>query len=731
LEEVGEEAVKNLSLVLTLTLGAAVPQVQAGPLYTLDARLAGPKVHASSFVGVDEAKVTLTKQFLSRPHLYYFAVTATSEKSIDMGVLSEVVLVKHVLEGDEVKFVRATATESGAESEVLAAFKAKSVGDKVEVDFSTDMGIQLEGGAYKAPAPTTTRDVDNRPDRLAYTQVFDLVREKPAEGAEPEREEGEKPPPQKVTLGLRFILLERENAGYKARSYPEADRHRLGYFTLSLFAGDNSAPPPSADYLLRRDARKPIVYTLHPNIPSQYRETITKGILSWNKVFKATVGAEPIKVEQGKDPNLIPGDPDLNLIYWFPKDVPKMYLGQAHPLADPRTGEIFSSYMLLSEQEFQGAIEQTAVGIKIDGPNTPPPAPETELTAMVRLRRGAGLALVSRREGLSRGAARAAVMEAGTGSMMDRIINWTVPHETGHSLGLRHNFKSTTDVKNFQTGQYSATVMEYLPPMQAPSSPQGYDYAAIAYGYDGSCPSQFNKSYAYGTDEDSITDPDTNTYDLGEPLTYLTDHWRHIRQARPTIGELSDPSVYLSLLYSAVQPLTKFMGAPSDTRHAKAMDFMVSNLANQGNVAATAGGNGGSPDAAPVEEFLYTKNLMERAALMRAFSRIPKRLKPDAQAAAKVISVLEKTMTDAPKTDVFTARMLALRALLAFGDAGKMAMVRAAKEILAYAKSHPQAATLQQEAFLLKLTQMALTPPRERASAEREEAREEARHRTE
>src|SRR5262249_31635523 len=149
---------------------------------------------------------------------------------------------------------------------------------------------------------------------------------------------------------------------------------------------------------------------------------------------------------------------------------------------------------LFSQEEIESAVETTQLGDSVDGLDAPPPAP-TSLRTAIALGHGKGLQLVTTREDFAERMPRTAALNEETpAQILEHIMNWTVPHQCGHSLGLRHNFKSTTDLKNIAQGQYCATVMEYLPPMQAPSVPQGYDYAAIGYGYDGKTPAQFQKA---------------------------------------------------------------------------------------------------------------------------------------------------------------------------------------------------------------------------------------------
>lgn len=131
-------------------------------------------------------------------------------------------------------------------------------------------------------------------------------------------------------------------------------------------------------------------------------------------------------------------------------------------------------------------------------------------------------------------------------------------HEVGHTLGLRHNFKASTMLKNEQLHDTSITrkqgllgsVMDYAPVNLAPKGvKQGdyftttlgpYDYWAIEYAYrplgggtDGEVEKLIDISkqiaqpgHDYATDEDLFTnsDPLVNQWDLGaDPLKFARD----------------------------------------------------------------------------------------------------------------------------------------------------------------------------------------------------------------
>src|SRR5262249_21587106 len=133
--------------------------------------------------------------------------------------------------------------------------------------------------------------------------------------------------------------------------------------------------------------------------------------------------------------------------------------------------------------------------------------------------------------------------------LINQAIKEVVMHEVGHTLGLRHNFKASTMLKNEQLHDTKVTrekglvgsVMDYSPVNLAPKGvKQGdyftttigpYDYWAIEYAYkplSGGTDGEFTElqkianqgvkpGHNYGTDEDTFltSDPLVNRWDLG------------------------------------------------------------------------------------------------------------------------------------------------------------------------------------------------------------------------
>ncbi|MDP7008838.1 MAG: zinc-dependent metalloprotease [Phycisphaerales bacterium] len=156
------------------------------------------------------------------------------------------------------------------------------------------------------------------------------------------------------------------------------------------------------------------------------------------------------------------------------------------------------------------------------------------------------------------------------GDMLDGVPDWfigpllrdVIMHETGHTLGLRHNFKASTvydmsemNDQNFEHEAICGSVMEYSPlNINVEDGPdQGdftmmtigpYDYWAIEYGYttdEESLPeilSRVNEpQLAYSTDEDTFdSDPSSRRFDWGRnPLDYADSQIRLVKQLRETL----------------------------------------------------------------------------------------------------------------------------------------------------------------------------------------------------
>ena len=173
---------------------------------------------------------------------------------------------------------------------------------------------------------------------------------------------------------------------------------------------------------------------------------------------------------------------------------------------------------------------------------------------MREARVGVGGVGASRRGGRNGGKLSQAQLD----DLVGQAVKEVTMHEVGHTLGLRHNFKASTMLRNDQLNDVNIThkqglvgsVMDYSPVNLAPKGvKQGdyftttlgpYDYWAIEYAYktlpggtDGEVDAlrQIASRGAtpgldYGTDEDmgGTADPLTNVFDLGaDPMQFGKD----------------------------------------------------------------------------------------------------------------------------------------------------------------------------------------------------------------
>ncbi|GAC1392334.1 MAG: zinc-dependent metalloprotease [Vulcanimicrobiaceae bacterium] len=270
-------------------------------------------------------------------------------------------------------------------------------------------------------------------------------------------------------------------------------------------------------------SKHPVVYYLSNGIPPQYRGAIRDGILGWNDAFLKIGISGALEVrEQPNDPNWDPDDIRYNVIRWV-TEAQSSFGADSQTLYDPRTGEEFRSGILVSADIPRGAARNWKYFID-----------------PVR-----------------------------NGRDTDPVPDWfvhdefksTILHETGHNLGMQHNFigSEAYTAKQLQDKAFTAkygitsTVMEYAPTNLWPKAySQGdysqlvlgpYDYFTIKYGYapirgtqtpEAELPtlrrwasSWSDPRYRYASDEDSswgdghASDPRVNTGDLtNDPLAW-------------------------------------------------------------------------------------------------------------------------------------------------------------------------------------------------------------------
>ncbi len=311
---------------------------------------------------------------------------------------------------------------------------------------------------------------------------------------------------------------------------------------------------------------RPIVFWLDPSIPLAYRDTITEGVLAWNRAFEAIGFKQAIEVRtppagQAFD-TLETGHASIR---WMTNSQPGFgAIGPSH--VDPRSGEILDAQIAL-ESLSSRAMRAVRSQILPAGPTAADAADAANAAGHEHCQH-AEQAHEQLTLGLDWRALQHPKASAGGGLDPDApevqafvlaYLKDTTMHEVGHALGLRHNFRAShwrspqelLDLKLTTEQGHSASVMDYgpinlPPPGQAGGAPfqttlGPYDLWAIAYGYTplpadpqaaavqlqqiaarANQPAEAD-ALAFGTDEDSSLglDPEVMPFDLGrDPVAH-------------------------------------------------------------------------------------------------------------------------------------------------------------------------------------------------------------------
>ena len=227
----------------------------------------------------------------------------------------------------------------------------------------------------------------------------------------------------KVTIGLNisFVLLPKEPM--QRRLFDP----RVGYFTDNYnYYSDNQQrvsvkrfitrwrlePKDSADAeKMKRgelvEPKKPIVYYIDPATPKQWRPYLIAGVNDWQKAFEKAGFKNAIMAKEWpeNDSTMSMEDARYSVIRYLASPIANAYGPQVH---DPRSGEILESHicwyhnvMTLVHDWYMiqaGTLDEAAQKMKYD--------PE----------------------------------------LMGELIRFVSSHEVGHTLGLRHNFGSSSTV---------------------------------------------------------------------------------------------------------------------------------------------------------------------------------------------------------------------------------------------------------------------------------------------
>ena len=223
--------------------------------------------------------------------------------------------------------------------------------------------------------------------------------------------------------------------GYFAVGYTDFDINPQGVERVSLIKRWRLEPKPKDVEKYKRgelvEPAKPIVFYIDPLTPKKWIPYLIQGVNDWQKAFEKAGFKNAIyaKVPNPKDdPEWSLEDARFSAVVYKPSDVPN---ASGPSIADPRTGEILESHInwyhnvmkLLNDWYFVQA-----------SPNDP--------------------------------RARKADFDD---ELMGQLIRFVSSHEVGHTLGLRHNYgsSSTVPVENLRNNSWlkinghTPSIMDY------------------------------------------------------------------------------------------------------------------------------------------------------------------------------------------------------------------------------------------------------------------------------
>ena len=359
------------------------------------------------------------------------------------------------------------------------------------------------------------------------------------------------------------------------------------------------------------DVVKPIVYYIDRTVPLEYRPYVKKGIENWQKAFEAAGFRNAIIAKDAPDDSSWDAeDVRYSTVRWITSTEPSF--GAIGPSRiDPRTGEILDADVLFEASFIQGfrnvyrryaGPEAIADQMMPTLPNAWPSFLPRELECEMQSGLADGGAV------LRTGLLEDGIMPPGSPVPIDfvgKALVWAVMHEIGHTLGLRHNFRSSTstpfaklnDVSWTQQHGLVSSVMDYATPnLTADRSKQGEYYASVVgdcdvwnirYGYtptDAATPEadyaivqkiadeSTQSGHEYSTDEDTYPadalDPRTNIWDLSDdPLAwakdragYLSGLWKNSNFEASIVGAEGEFAVLRRAMDTLLGEYTRCLG---------------------------------------------------------------------------------------------------------------------------------------------------------------------------
>ncbi|MFN8697653.1 MAG: zinc-dependent metalloprotease [Burkholderiales bacterium] len=352
---------------------------------------------------------------------------------------------------------------------------------------------------------------------------------------------------------------------------PRIADERVGHFTTARVNYDEDLTAKTKQHYVNRwrlekkdpnaamsEPKQPITFWMDKNIPVKYRKSVEAGILEWNKAFEKIGFKNAIVAKQQTEKdNFDTMDARHASVRWFTGADIGFAIGPSHK--DPRTGEILDADIGMSDVFGRGArrlvAEDIGKPLVFDANLAGAMAPTLKQQSLYMQCNYMAEKAQDLHFAMDLLEARGLDMDSPEAeALAQSYVLDVIMHEVGHTLGFRHNFRSSTiyTLKQVQDPNFTkvngiaGSVMEYNPfNLAAKGEKQGeygmstigpYDYLAVEYAYKPLDPktekadlsaiaskATTNPLLAYATDEDAIAgmDPEVNQRDLGtDPIEY-------------------------------------------------------------------------------------------------------------------------------------------------------------------------------------------------------------------
>jgi hypothetical protein len=379
----------------------------------------------------------------------------------------------------------------------------------------------LHQGVYHADASRSAiylPRTKNFPENSDVESIITLVGQNPGHFVQQVT-----PEPEDITVHEHFSFIQAPPPGFHMREYDP----RSSFFGIQFmdFATPVDQPIEKryiAHWRLQKkdptaavsEAVKPLVYYVDPAIPEPIRSAVMEGLSWWNQAFTAAGYKDAFQVKL-LPPGADPMDVRYSMVEWAPRLTRGWSYGSS--VADPRTGEIIQGHVTLDalriRQDFL-----IAQGLLDPFGNDPSALRKANEMALARIRQLAA-------------------------------------HESGHTLGLMHNYAASIFNR--------ASVMDYPPPavtLGANGIPDvsnayavgigSWDKVSIDYGYQDFPPGTNEKQAlnkildsAFERGEIYLTDQDARPLGSASPVAHLWDQGSNDLDGLKTVMAVRDAAL--------------------------------------------------------------------------------------------------------------------------------------------------------------------------------------------